>query len=59
MLASSRRHADAPFVLNGTYFGRQRFEGVEELNGLQMHTLPGGHSRSKAMSRRYRTLVLP
>ena len=28
---------DAPFVLRGTYFGRQRFEDVEERNGLQMH----------------------
>lgn len=27
----------APFVLKGTYFGRQRFEGVEERDGLQMH----------------------
>jgi SAM-dependent methyltransferase len=25
------------FVLRGTYFGRQRFEGVEERNGLRMH----------------------
>jgi SAM-dependent methyltransferase len=28
---------DAPFVLHGSYFGRERFEGVEERNGLQMH----------------------
>jgi len=28
---------DAPFVLTGTYFGRQRFEGVEERDGLRMH----------------------
>jgi SAM-dependent methyltransferase len=28
---------DAPFILKGTYFGRQRFEGVEERDGLQMH----------------------
>lgn len=28
---------DSPFVLRGTYFGRQRFEGAEERNGLQMH----------------------
>jgi SAM-dependent methyltransferase len=27
---------DAPFVLHGSYFGRQRFEGTEERNGLQM-----------------------
>ena len=28
---------DSPFVLRGTYFGRQRFEGTEERNGLRMH----------------------
>ncbi|MBV9170868.1 MAG: class I SAM-dependent methyltransferase [Chloroflexi bacterium] len=28
---------NAPFVVRGTYFGRQRFEGVEERNGLRMH----------------------
>lgn len=28
---------DSPFVLRGTYFGRQHFEGTEERNGLQMH----------------------
>jgi len=28
---------DAPFVLEGTYFGRQRFEGVEDRDGLRMH----------------------
>ncbi|WP_142848871.1 bifunctional 2-polyprenyl-6-hydroxyphenol methylase/3-demethylubiquinol 3-O-methyltransferase UbiG [Telmatospirillum sp. J64-1] len=28
---------DAPFVLKDTYFGRQRFEGVEERDGLRMH----------------------
>ena len=28
---------DAPFVLPNSYFGRERFEGVEERNGLQMH----------------------
>ena len=28
---------DAPFVLNDSYFGRDRFEGVEERNGLRMH----------------------
>ena len=27
---------DAPFVLRGTYFGRQRFEGSEQRNGLRM-----------------------
>ncbi|WP_230534579.1 class I SAM-dependent methyltransferase [Microvirga roseola] len=28
---------DASFVLTGTYFGRQRFEGMEERDGLRMH----------------------
>jgi hypothetical protein len=28
---------NVPFVLEGTYFGRQRFEGVEERDGLRMH----------------------
>jgi SAM-dependent methyltransferase len=28
---------EAPFVLEGTYFGRQRFDGVEERGGLRMH----------------------
>ena len=28
---------DAPFVMRGTYFGRQRFEGAEERDGLTMH----------------------
>lgn len=28
---------NAPFVVEDTYFGRHRFEGVEERNGLQMH----------------------
>jgi SAM-dependent methyltransferase len=28
---------NAPFVLEDTYFGRQRFEGVEERDGLRMH----------------------
>jgi len=31
------RETHSPFVLEGTYFGRQRFEGVEERDGLQMH----------------------
>jgi SAM-dependent methyltransferase len=31
------RTTDAPFVVPGTYFGRQRFGGVEERNGLRMH----------------------
>jgi SAM-dependent methyltransferase len=29
--------ANAPFVLQKSYFGRERFEGTEERNGLQMH----------------------
>ena len=28
---------EAPFVLRGTYYGRQRFEGSEERAGLTMH----------------------
>ena len=28
---------DAPFVIRNSYFGSERFEGVEERNGLQMH----------------------
>jgi SAM-dependent methyltransferase len=28
---------NAPFVVEGTYFGRKRFEGVEERDGLRMH----------------------
>jgi ubiquinone/menaquinone biosynthesis C-methylase UbiE len=28
---------DAPFVLHSYYFSRERFEGVEERNGLRMH----------------------
>jgi SAM-dependent methyltransferase len=28
---------DAPFVTKGSYFGRQRFEGIEERDGLKMH----------------------
>jgi SAM-dependent methyltransferase len=27
---------DAPFILHGTYFGRERFECVEERDGLRM-----------------------
>lgn len=29
--------ADAPFVVEGGYFDRQRFDGVEEHGGLRMH----------------------
>jgi SAM-dependent methyltransferase len=28
---------DAPFVIHGSYFGRERFEGIEERDGLTMH----------------------
>lgn len=28
---------DAPFLVPGSYFGRERFEGMEEKNGLRMH----------------------
>ena len=28
---------DAPFLVRNSYFGRERFEAVEERNGLQMH----------------------
>jgi hypothetical protein len=28
---------EAPFVLQGSYFGRERFEAVEERAGLEMH----------------------
>jgi len=28
---------DAPFVVHGSYFGRQRFDGVEERDGMRMH----------------------
>ena len=29
--------ADAPFVLDGSYFDRERFDGVDESDGLKMH----------------------
>src|SRR5262249_38053646 len=29
--------ADAPFVLEKSYFGRERFDGVEERDGRRMH----------------------
>jgi hypothetical protein len=35
---------DAPFVVSGSYFAGERFESVEERNGLQMHF--AGWSRS-------------
>lgn len=28
---------NAPFLIEGQYFGRHRFEGVEERDGLRMH----------------------
>ena len=33
----SNADTNAPFVLHDPYFGRQRFEGVEERDGLRMH----------------------
>jgi len=35
-----RREADAPFVIEGSYFGRRRFEGTFERDGLVI-TFPG------------------
>jgi SAM-dependent methyltransferase len=34
---------NSPFVVEGTYFGRQRFEGVEERDGLRMHFAGWSH----------------
>lgn len=31
------KEMNSPFILEGTYFGRKRFEGVEERDGLWMH----------------------
>ena len=31
------RAPDAPFVVEGSYFGREHFEGTEERDGLKMH----------------------
>ncbi len=28
---------NAPFILEGSYFGRERFDGVEERDGLRVH----------------------
>jgi SAM-dependent methyltransferase len=33
----ANQEPDAPFVLETTYFGRERFEGIEERDGLRMH----------------------
>jgi hypothetical protein len=33
----SRALADAPFVVQKSYFGRERFEGTEVRKGLKMH----------------------
>ncbi|AOI74519.1 class I SAM-dependent methyltransferase [Burkholderia ubonensis] len=30
-------HADAPFLVEGSYFGREHFDGVESRDGLSMH----------------------
>jgi SAM-dependent methyltransferase len=49
------KEIDAPFVLEGTYSGRQRFEGVEERDGLRMRcTLLGGVIRSNPTGWRWR-----
>ena len=37
MLRSVDVVPEAPFVLEKSYFGRARFEGVEECDGLRMH----------------------
>src|SRR5258708_12140654 len=34
---------DAAFVFHNSYFGRERFEVVEERNGLQMHFAGWSH----------------
>jgi 2-polyprenyl-3-methyl-5-hydroxy-6-metoxy-1,4-benzoquinol methylase len=31
------KEMNSPFVVEGTYFGRQHFDGVEERDGLRMH----------------------
>jgi hypothetical protein len=28
---------ESPFVLENSYFGRERFDGIEESGGLRMH----------------------
>jgi SAM-dependent methyltransferase len=33
----ANQEPDSPFVLGASYFGRERFEGVEKRDGLQMH----------------------
>jgi SAM-dependent methyltransferase len=37
------KETNAPFVVEGSYFGRQRFEGVEERDGLRMHFAGWSH----------------
>jgi SAM-dependent methyltransferase len=37
------KEINSPFVVEGTYFGRQRFEGVEERDGLRMHFAGWSH----------------
>jgi SAM-dependent methyltransferase len=39
----SNEEMDAPFVLQDPYFERQRFEGVEERDGLRMHFAGWSH----------------
>jgi hypothetical protein len=31
------KETNSPFILEGTYFGRRRFDGVAERDGLRMH----------------------
>jgi SAM-dependent methyltransferase len=45
--------ADAPFVVQKSYFGRERFEGTEVRNGLKMHSL-AGHSPWKPIWPRWK-----
>ena len=37
------KEMNSAFVVEGTYFGRQRFEGVEERDGLRMHFAGWSH----------------
>ena len=34
---------EAPFVLENSYFGRERFDGIEESGGLRMHFAGWSH----------------
>jgi ubiquinone/menaquinone biosynthesis C-methylase UbiE len=37
------KEMNSPLVVEGTYFGRQRFEGVEERDSLRMHFAGWSH----------------